>query len=228
MKQLWEKVKRLKPYRANQRYNEVRGNVLSAGIAYYAFFSVFPAFAIAAVVFGFVLRGNPELLTQVSDALEQRAARLRQDAGQPQRADHPRGAQPVPPHHQRRHRRGHPGALGPRLDRVLPRRDPGRLGAQGSPGNLLTDKLRDLGVFTLQGPAFLVSAVLTSVLAAASGWIAERVGLGERTFLVQIAGYLVGYVIDVAILVLLLRVLSGVDAAGGRALAVRPGRWARC
>ena len=49
MKQLWEKVKALKPYRANQRYNEVRGNLLSSGIAYYAFFSVFPAFAIAAV-----------------------------------------------------------------------------------------------------------------------------------------------------------------------------------
>ena len=58
MKRLWERVKRLKPYRANERYNEVRGNVLSAGVAYYAFFSVFPAFAIAAVVFGFVLRGT--------------------------------------------------------------------------------------------------------------------------------------------------------------------------
>ena len=69
MKRLWERVKRLKPYRANERYNEVRGNVLSAGVAYYAFFSVFPAFAIAAVVFGFVLRGNPELLARVAEAL---------------------------------------------------------------------------------------------------------------------------------------------------------------
>ena len=71
MKQLWEKVKALKPYRANQRYNEVRGNLLSSGIAYYAFFSVFPAFAIAAVIFGFVLNGHPELLNSVGDALNQ-------------------------------------------------------------------------------------------------------------------------------------------------------------
>jgi membrane protein len=35
--------------------------------------------------------------------------------------------------------------------------------------------------------------------------------LGDKTFVVQLSGYLVGYAIDVAILVLLLRVLSGVD-----------------
>jgi membrane protein len=65
-------------------------------------------------------------------------------------------------------------------------------------------------VFALQGVAFLVSAAVTSILAAASGWISERVGLGDSAFVVQIAGYVVGYAIDVAILVLLLRVLSGV------------------
>ncbi len=83
------------------------------------------------------------------------------------------------------------------------------LGAQGSPGNLLTDKLRDLGVFAALGLAFLVSAGLTSVLGAASGWVADHVGLGEHTSVVRVIGLFVGYAIDVAVLVLLLRVLSG-------------------
>lgn len=214
MKQLWERVKRLKAYRANERYNEVRGNVLSAGIAYYAFFSVFPAFAIAAVVFGFVLRGNPDLLVRVTDALNNALP------GFVKTPDNPNGLITLEA----------PNLSLLTISGILAvvtlvlsaaawigsYRDGIRaaLGAEGSPGNFLTDKLRDLGVFLLQGLAFLVSAALTSVLAAASGWIAERIGLGERTFPVQIAGYLVGYLIDVSILVLLLRVLSGVDLPG--------------
>lgn len=214
MKRLWERVQSLKPYRANQRYNEIRGNVLSAGIAYYAFFSVFPAFAIAAVVFGFVLRGNPELLTQVSEALNNALP------GFVKTPDNPNGL--ITLEAPNLSLLTISGAIAvvtlvlSALGWIGSYRDGIRaaLGAPGSPGNLLTDKLRDLGVFTLQGLAILVSAGLTSVLAAASGWIAERVGLGERTFLVQIVGYLVGYVIDVLILVLLLRVLSGVDLPG--------------
>jgi membrane protein len=211
VKQLWERVKRLKAYRANQRYNEVRGNVLSAGIAYYAFFSVFPAFAIAAVVFGFVLRRNPDLLAQVTDALNNALP------GFVKTPDNPNGLITLEA----------PtlslltisgilavvtlvlsalGWIGSYRDGIR-----AALGAEGSPGNVLTDKLRDLGVFVLQGLAFLVSAVLTSVLAAASGWVAERIGLGENTVVVQFAGYFVGYLIDVSILILLLRILSGVD-----------------
>ena len=211
MKKLWERIQRLKPYRANQRYNEVRGNVLSAGIAYYAFFSVFPAFAIAAVVFGFVLRGKPELLTQVAAALNNALP------GFVKTPDNPTGLVTLEaPNLSLLTVSGIVavvtlvlsalGWIGSYRDGIR-----AALGAEGSPGNFLTDKLRDLGVFVLQGLAFLVSAALISILGAASGWIAERVGLGDNTFVVQILGYVVGYAIDVAILVLLLRVLSGVD-----------------
>ena len=85
------------------------------------------------------------------------------------------------------------------------------LGAEGSPGNLLTDKLRDLGVFVAFGSAFLLSAVLTSVIGAAADWVAQRIGLGSNTIIVTVVGILVGFVVDVGILVLLLRVLSGVS-----------------
>jgi membrane protein len=211
VKKLWERIQRLKPYRANQRYNEVRGNVLSAGIAYYAFFSVFPAFAIAAVVFGFVLRGNPELLTQIGAALNNALP------GFVKTPDNPTGLITLEaPNLSLLTITGIValvtlvlsalGWIGSYRDGIR-----AALGAEGSPGNFLTDKLRDLGVFALQGLAFLVSAALTSILVAASGWIGERIGLGENTFVVQVVGYVVGYAIDVAILVLLLRVLSGVD-----------------
>jgi membrane protein len=211
VKKLWERVKRLKAYRANERYNEVRGNLLSSGIAYYAFFSVFPAFALAAVVFGFVLRGNPELLDRISDSLNSALP------GFVKTAENPNGLITLEaPNLSLLTISGiiavvtlilsAVGWIGSYRDGIR-----AALGAEGSPGNLLTDKLRDLGVFALQGLAFLVSAVLTSVLAAASGWVAERIGLGEHTVTVQAVGYLAGYVIDVAILVLLLRVLSGID-----------------
>ena len=211
MKQLWARVQRLKPYRANERYNEVRGNLLSAGIAYYAFFSVFPAFALAAVVFGFVLRGNPELLAKIGEALNNALP------GFVKTADNPNGLITLEPPNLSLLTIGGIIAV---VTLVLSAagwissyRDGIRaaLGASGSPGNVLPDKLRDLGVFALQGLAFLVSAGLTSVLAAASGWVAEQTGLAGRTAVVVVVGYVVGYAIDVAILVLLLRVLSGVD-----------------
>lgn len=210
MKQLWERFQRLKPYRANQRYNEVHGNLLSSGIAYYAFFSVFPAFAIAAVIFGFVLRGRPDLLNSVGDALNQALP------GFVKTASNPTGLITLQ----------EPqlslltiGGLVALVSLVLSGigwigsfRDGIRasLGAQGSPGNVLTDKLRDLGVFIALGSAFLVSAVLTSVVGAAGDWVSKRIGVGDNTILVTVIGILVGFAVDVGVLVLLLRVLSGV------------------
>ena len=211
MKQLWEKVKALKPYRANQRYNEVRGNLLSSGIAYYAFFSVFPAFAIAAVIFGFVLNGHPELLNSVGDALNQALP------GFVKTTSNPDGLITLEAPQLSLLTIGGIVAL---VSLVLSGigwigsfRDGIRasLGAEGSPGNLLTDKLRDLGVFVAFGSAFLLSAVLTSVIGAAADWVAQRVGLGSNAIIVTVVGILVGFTVDVGILVLLLRVLSGVS-----------------
>ena len=211
MKQLWERVKALKPYRANQRYNEVRGNLLSSGIAYYAFFSVFPAFAIAAVIFGFVLHGHPELLNSVGDALNQALP------GFVKTTSNPDGLITLEAPQLSLLTIGGIVAL---VSLVLSGigwigsfRDGIRasLGAEGSPGNLLTDKLRDLGVFVAFGSAFLLSAVLTSVIGAAADWVAQRVGLGSNAIIVTVVGILVGFVVDVGILVLLLRVLSGVS-----------------
>jgi membrane protein len=211
VKRLWERIQRLKPYRANQRYNEVRGNLLSAGIAYYAFFSVFPAFAIGAVVFGFVLRNNPDLLARVGDALNQALP------GFVQTSSNPNGLIRLEtPNLSLLTISGIIAAVSlvlSALGWIGSFRDGIRasLGAEGSGGNFVTAKLRDLGVFAGLGSAFLLSAALTSVLGAASEWVAEHVGLGDNTFVVRAVGLLVGYVVDVAVLVLLLRILSDLD-----------------
>ncbi|HVN14031.1 MAG TPA: YihY/virulence factor BrkB family protein [Kineosporiaceae bacterium] len=53
------------PYRAYTRYAAARGNVLAGGIAYFAFFSIFPALAIGFTVFAYVLGSREDLQAQV-------------------------------------------------------------------------------------------------------------------------------------------------------------------
>ena len=211
MKRLWERVQRLKAYRANQRYNDVRGNLLSAGIAYYGFFSVFPAAAIGAVVFGFALRGNPDLLASVRSALDNALP------GFVQTPSNPNGLIRLePPALSLLTIGGAVSAVSLLLSAsgwVGSFRDGIRasLGAEGSPGNLVTDRLRDLTVFAGLGASFLLSAGVTSVIGTAAGWLSQRLGLGDHALAVQVAGLVVGYAVDVAVLVLLLRVLSGLS-----------------
>jgi membrane protein len=53
------------PYRAWQRYGAVRGNVLAGGIAYFAFFSIFPALAIGFTLLALVLGNQEDLQAQL-------------------------------------------------------------------------------------------------------------------------------------------------------------------
>ena len=56
-------------WRAWERYGRVRGNVLAGGIAYFAFFSLFPALAIGFTVFGLVLGGHVDLQRRVAESV---------------------------------------------------------------------------------------------------------------------------------------------------------------
>ena len=47
MKARWDRIRSTGAWRVWQRYADARGNVLAAGIAYFSFFSLFPAFALA-------------------------------------------------------------------------------------------------------------------------------------------------------------------------------------
>jgi membrane protein len=65
MKAALQRLKATRAYRAYQHYNDARGGLLAGGIAYFAFFSIFPALTLGFAVFGFVLRGQPSLFHDV-------------------------------------------------------------------------------------------------------------------------------------------------------------------
>ena len=212
MKTLFARFKASRLWRAWQRYNAARGNVLAAGIGYFAFFSIFPAVALAFTVFGFVLRGHPELLQSVADGLSAYLPGFIQD---PQ---HPDGLIPVQAPQAAALTitgvisfvtlvlagMGWLGAVREGIRAVF--------GAQGPVGNMVTTKLRDLGVLLTLGLGIALSSVLTSGVGVAAGWIAKGLGLSDRGWVVQLAGFAVSVLADTALMLVLLLVLSGVQA----------------
>jgi membrane protein len=204
------RLQRTRPWRAWTRYGDVRGNVLAGGISYFAFFSIFPAVALAFTVFGFLLQDRPDLLQTISAGLQKNLPGFVKDA------NHPNGIIPVEA----------PGtgtltvtglvALGALvlagLGWIGALRDGIRavFGVEGAPGNLITNKLRDLGVLVTIGLGIAVSAILTSMVGGAAGWVARHVGLGDNGWVVTLAGILVGVAADTGLMILLLRFLSGV------------------
>ncbi len=67
MKQALARLQATRALRAWNRYGVRRGNVLASGIAYVAFFSLFPALAIGFTVLGLVVGGRRDLQRQVAD-----------------------------------------------------------------------------------------------------------------------------------------------------------------
>ncbi|HET7476275.1 MAG TPA: YihY/virulence factor BrkB family protein [Dermatophilaceae bacterium] len=211
LKDLWAWFTRTRPWRAWQRYGRVRGNILAGGVGYFAFFSVFPAVALAFTVFGFVLRGRPDLIQQIADYLNQTLPGFVKDAR------HPNGIISVQAPKAATLTitgivsfvtlllagMGWLGALRDGIRAVF--------GAEGAPGNALTTKLRDLGVLLVMGVGIVISAVATAGAASVASWVAERVGLGGQAWIVSVAGILVGVLLDSALMLVLLRLLSGVD-----------------
>jgi len=209
MTPLFARFRASKAWRAWKRYLDARGNTLAAGIGYFAFFSIFPAVALAFAVFGFVLRGHPELLGSIADSLNANLPGFVRDA------QHPEGLIPVEA----------PRAAALTITGIiafvsLVLAGMGWLGAvregiravfglEGSPGNLVTTKLRDLGVLFTLGLGIALSAVLTSVVGAAAGWIAERIGMSGQGWILILAGFGVSVLADTGLMLLLLRVLSG-------------------
>ncbi len=210
MRPLLARFRAGRPWRAWQRYGDARGNVLAAGVGYFAFFSIFPAVALAFTVFGFVLRGHPELLGSIADHLNQNLPGFVRDA------QHPEGLIPIrPPQVATLTFTGVVafvslvlaglGWLGAAREGIR-----AVFGARGSAGTLITNKIRDLGVLFTLGLGIALSAMLTSVVGAAAGWIAERIGLSGQGWVLLLAGFTVSVLTDTGLMMVLLRVLSGV------------------
>lgn len=211
MRGLWERLQASPPWRAWQRYGTARGDLLAAGIAYFSFFSLFPAMALAAVVFGFVLRGRPDLLAGIGDVLNSTLPGfVKSDAN-------PGGlVQLAAPETATLSWAGAAALvtlLFGGLGWIGSLREGLRamFGVTGSPGNLVTTKLRDLAVLLLLGVALLLSATLSSIVGAGATWAAQRIGLTDHPWLVGVGGVLVSFAVDTAVMVLFLRVLTGLS-----------------
>lgn len=212
MKPAFARIMASHPWRAWKRYTEARGNILAAGVGYFAFFSIFPATALALTVFGFVLRSHPDLLSTILHQLGDYLPGLVRDA------QHPDGLIPVQA----------PRAVSLTITGVVAfvtlvlaglgwlsaTREGIRavFGARGSAGNLVTDKLRDLGVLFTLGLGIALFAVLTSVVGGGAGWISRWLGISGQGWILVVVGFGVSVLADTSLMILLLRVVSGVAA----------------
>ncbi len=207
---IWGRIQTTEAWRAWTRFGEARGNLLAAGIAFYGFFSVFPAAALAAAVFGLVLRGRPDLVDSITRAASTSLPGVIKTSARPDgliTLSAPSVSVVTIS--------GLVGLVGlvfAGTGWVGALRDAIRtiFGMSGAPGNVVTVKLRDLGVFASLGLAVVVSAVLTSVSGALSGLFEGVLGSTLSALVVGATGILIGLAVDFGVMLVLLRVLSGV------------------
>lgn len=205
-----DRLKATRAFHAWSRYGEANGDLLAAGVGYFAFFSIFPALALAFAIFGFVLRGRPDLVETIAESLN---ATL---PGMVKTASHPEGIISVQA----------PASLTLTITGIvsfvtlllaglgwvgaLRTGIRGVFGLEASSGNMVRTKGRDLFVLVTLGLAIAVSAILTSTIGGLAERVAGWIGLAGNGFLVGLLGLLAGIVFDTLILVVLLRMLSGV------------------
>jgi membrane protein len=206
---LLRRLKATRPYRAWTRYSEANGDLLAAGVGYFAFFSIFPALALAFAVFGFVLQGHPDLVAEIADSLNKTLP------GMVKTPENPQGIISIQP----------PTSLALTLTGIisfvtlllaglgwvgaLRTGIRGIFGLEASAGNVVRTRARDLFVLVTMGLAIAVSAILTGVVGGLAQRVAGWVGLEGSGPLVGLVGLVVGVVFDTLILVVLLRMLSG-------------------
>jgi membrane protein len=83
-------------------------------------------------------------------------------------------------------------------------------GVEGSPGNPVVAKLRDIGVLVLLGVGILLSAGVGAIAGAAATWAADIVGLGGQGWVLTVVAFVVGIALDGGLVAVMLRILSGV------------------
>lgn len=209
LKDLWARVQQTRLWKAWQRYSTSKGSLLAGGVTYFAFFSIFPLIALAFTVFGLVLQGNDELLGQIRDYLNETLPGFVKEGDE--------GLIPIEaPSGNTLTLTGLVGVAGllwAGLGWLGALREGirGVFGVSGSVGNFVVAKLRDLGVLVLIGLAIVVSAAVTGIASAATGWIAGLLGLGDQQWLLRGLALVIGALLDGFVVFVMLRLLSGVD-----------------
>ncbi|HEV7146598.1 MAG TPA: YihY/virulence factor BrkB family protein [Pedococcus sp.] len=211
LKQWWERIQATPPGRAWKRYNDARGGLLAGGVTYFAFLSIFPIMALAFAVFGVALRGHPQWLNDVHRYANTALPGFVQDASGKG------GVIPLTlPGRGTLATVGVIGVVGllfGGLGWLVALRDGLRaiFGLGAMSGNVVTDKLRDIGLMLSIGFVMLLSAVVAGFANGAAGFAAEHVGLGSKGWLVALVGILVQAVLNTAVVALILRLLTGLD-----------------
>ncbi len=215
MKALLARFQATHAWRSWQRYGNARGAVLAGGVTYLGFFSMLPALVLGFTVFGFVLRSQPDLFDRVVASISQTLPGIVRDRANPNGlidASNP----PTP------NALTLTGAIS-LVTMVL-----GGLGwldalregvraVFGRPPmqvNPAKGKLRDLWLLATLGLAVLASGLLSTVINAAGPFLLRMVGIGDGsrtgTVLLSVAAIAVVFVVDLAIMLVVLRLLSGI------------------
>jgi membrane protein len=214
VKALLARVKATHAYRSWQRYGDVRGNVLAGGVAYLGFFSILPALVLGFTVFGVVLRGQPDLFDRVVSYVSDTLPGILRDAA------HPDGildaTRPPTPN-----ALSIAGAIS-LVTLVLSGVgwvDALRQGVRAvfeqpkQTANPVLRKVRDVGVLATLGLALLASSVVSFAVSAAASWVLRVVGVDEDStpgrLLLRVLGLLVVLAADFALMVIVLRLMSG-------------------
>ena len=215
MKALLARLKASHAYRSWQRYNDSRGNVLAGGVAYLGFFSIIPALVLGFTVFGFVLRGQPELFARVVSYVSRTLPGILRDSA------HPDGilnaSQPPTPNVL-----SITGAVSlvTLLLSGLGWVDALRQGVRAMfdepkfRANPVVLKVKDVGMLATLGVAVLLSAVLSFVVSAAATWVLALFDAQDSTVghvLLRVLGTLAVLAADFALMVIVLRLMSGIE-----------------
>jgi membrane protein len=212
--ELLQRVGRTKVWRAWSRYGYVRGNVLAGGIAYFGFFSFFPALALGFTALGLVAGNRPDLQQSIVDYVNSTFGGATIIGTTP-------GTGLVSMKRLVSENvltlsgvlgvvallltgLGWVGALRDGISAVFQR-------AQGP--NLFLAKIGDLGALVAVGVAALTSMTGSVIVTTGSGLVLDWLGLSQGTawrILVNVVTSLVVLAIDTALFLLLFRLLAGV------------------
>ncbi|MCU1418645.1 MAG: Ribonuclease [Schumannella sp.] len=213
VQRLVARIQKLKPVRVWTHYGSRRGPILAAGLAYQAIFSVFAGLWAVFAVAGLVIGANPVLRNALFDVIGTSVPGLiDRGAGGAIKPDALLSASVL----------GWTGALavGVSLFTALAwlssARDAVRDIAQlaAPPTNFLLLRLKDLGLAVAFGLALIVSAALSIGSTSLLTWVLDSVGIDAKSVaaivLARILGLVLAFVLDVAVLAALYRVLAGV------------------
>jgi membrane protein len=215
-KSAWGRVEASLPYRAYQRYGQARGGVLAGGMAYIAFFSLFPALALGFTVFGLIVGDNADLqgrvITAVNDGLGTTIITPIGGSGGLVSIDTLTGSTELTV----AGIIGLGGFLFTGLGWLASMREGIRamFGRPTYQGNFVKTKLRDLVTLVTLGLVLLVSAFGGVIVSGAAGWLLRLVGLEGSTIGSLVLGAistLVLLAVDIAVFLVIFELLSGVS-----------------